>query len=154
MPLVLPLNAYEYCYYNGPTFPKDWYVTQNFTWNEVFTGESSEYGYPLLEVFQNAQKLARVLQKARTQINKPFVIHCWYRSIPHNIKAKSTAIRSMHLNGSAVDFHIQGMTMKAAREALLKLDLPLRIEDETTTWVHVDTGNTYTGAFKYGLFKA
>ena len=147
-------EAYEYCYQNGPIFPSDWSITQNFTWNEAFKNETKSDGIPIYEVFQNIEKLARVLQYARSKIGKAFIIHCWYRSIPHNIRAGSTALYSPHLNGSAVDFHIRGESPEHSRAVLLTLDLPLRIEDETKTWVHVDTGNTYTGNYRYGLFKA
>lgn len=150
------LEVYLYCYDNGiDRIPESWHVTKNFTWNEVFTNEIARDGYPILEVFKNAEKTARVLQKARDEIGKPFSVHCWVRQIPHNKRAGSTAKRSPHLNGCAVDFHIVGMPdMEKARKAILALDLPLRVEANTPTWVHVDTGNEYIGAFTYGLFNA
>ena len=151
--IVTPLEAYEYCYDHGPLFPNEWHVTQNFTWNEVFTNEIKADGYPMLEVFNNAYKLARVLQEARSKIGKAFNIHCWVRQIPHNKRAGSTAKRSAHINGCAVDFDVTGLTPAQVRAKLLELDLPLRIEANTPTWVHVDTGNTYTNDFKYGVFQ-
>lgn len=151
--IVTPLEAYEYCYDNGPLFPNEWHVTKNFTWNEVFTNEIKADGYPMLEVFNNAYKLARVLQEARDKIGKAFNIHCWVRQIPHNKRAGSTAKRSAHINGCAVDFDVTGLTPAQVRAKLLELDLPLRIEANTPTWVHVDTGNTYTNDFKYGIFQ-
>lgn len=146
-------EAYNYCYDHGPLFPDNWYVTNNFSWNEVFKNEIKADGIPILEVFQNASKTARVLQLARTKIGRPFNIHCWVRQIPHNKRAGSTAKRSPHINGCAVDFSVTGLSPEQVRARLLKLDLPLRIEDGTPTWVHVDTGNEYIGAFTYGLFK-
>lgn len=149
------LDVYYFVYDNGiEKIPADWQVTKNFTWQEVFTNEVNRDGYPLLEVFRNAAKTARVLQKVRDALKRPIVVHCWVRQIPHNKRVGSTAKRSAHLNGCAVDFHVQGMGMEAARKAILKLDLPLRVEAGTPTWVHVDTGNEYIGAFKYGLFTA
>lgn len=152
--IVSALDAYLYCYDNGVVFPSNWYVTENFKWNEVFVNEKKSDGYPILEVFNNAAKLARVLQEARTKIGKPFNIHCWVRQIPHNKRAGSTAERSAHINGCAVDFDVTGMTPAGVRAKLLTLDLPLRIEANTPTWIHVDTGNTYTNDFKYGIFYA
>lgn len=152
--IVSALDAYEYCYDHGPSFPADWYITENFKWKEVFVNERVSDGYPMLEVFNNAAKTARVLQQARTKIGKAFNIHCWVRQIPHNKRAGSTAKRSAHINGCAVDFDVTGMAPAQVRAKLLTLDLPLRIEANTPTWVHVDTGNTYTGDFKYGVFYA
>lgn len=152
--IVSALDAYSYSYDHGPHFPSDCYVTENFTWNEVFTNEKTTDGYPMLEVFNNAAKLARVLQDVRTKIGKPFNIHCWVRQIPHNKRAGSTAKRSAHINGCAVDFDVTGMTPAQVRAKILSLDVPLRIEANTATWVHVDTGNTYTNDFKYGVFNA
>ena len=154
MTIVSAVDAYLYAYDKGVgNFPAQYKITENFSWREAFTNEMNTDGYPILEVFENIVKTARVLQEARKKIGKPFVIHCWLRQIPHNKRAKSTAKRSMHLNGCAVDFHIEGMSCAQGREALLKLDLPLRIEAGTPTWIHVDTGNTYTKNFKYGLFQ-
>lgn len=150
---VSAVDAYLYCYDNGPLFPENWYVTNNFSWNEVFKNEIKADGYPILEVFKNAEKTARVLQMARTKIGRAFNIHCWVRQIPHNKRAGSTAKRSPHINGCAVDFDITGLSPEQGRARILALDLPLRIEDGTPTWIHVDTGNEYIGAFKYGLFK-
>lgn len=152
MVIKTPLEAYLYCYDHGVSFPSDWYVTKNFKWNEVFANERVSDGYPILEVFNNAAKTARVLQTAREKIGKPFNIHCWVRQIPHNKRAGSTAKQSVHINGCAVDFDVTGMTPAQVRSKLLTLDLPLRIEANTPTWVHVDTGNAYINSFKYGIF--
>lgn len=148
-------EVYVYVYEHGVTsIPKEWNITSNFTWKEAFTNEVLSDGYPILEVFKNVEALAKILQSARTKIGKPFVVHCWVRQIPHNKRAGSTAKLGMHLNGSAVDFHIEGMTCAAGRQAILNLGLKLRIEDGTSTWIHVDTGNSYINDYNYGLFKA
>lgn len=148
------ITAYLYAYDNGLAFPKDWKITNNFTWNEVFTNETSKDGYPILEVFQNAVELSIQLQKIRAKIGKPIIVHCWVRQIPHNKRAGSTAKRSPHINGRAVDFHIEGMTDKEVRNRILSIGMPVRIEDNTSGWVHIDTGNPYINDFKWGLFKA
>lgn len=150
--IISALDAYLHAYDNYPVFPDNWYVTENFKWKEVFVNERKSDTCPLLEVFQNAAKLARVLQVARKELGRPFNIHCWVRQIPHNKRAGSTAKRSPHLNGNAVDFDVTGMSPFAVRAALLKMDLPIRIEANTPTWIHVDTGNPYINAFTYGIF--
>lgn len=152
--IVSAYSAYLHCYDNGPEFPDNWMITKNFSWNEAFTNELKEYGYPMLEVFNNVVTLAEELQKARDAIDKPFIIHCWVRSIPHNKKAGSTATRSPHINGRAVDFHVKGMTDGAARAKIASLNLNLRIEANTNGWVHVDAGNSYTNDYHWGVFIA
>lgn len=152
---VAPLAAYKYCYAYGPKFPDNWYITNNFSWNEAFKNELKTDGYPLLEVFENVFNMAVILQKARTRIRKPFNIHCWVRQIPHNKRAKSTALLSPHINGRAVDFDITGLSCEQGREKLLGLKLPIRIEAGTPTWIHVDIGNSYIKTDPvWGLFNA
>lgn len=152
--IVSPLNAYLHAYTSYPEFPDNWYVTENFKWKEVFVNEVKSDGVPMLEVFNNAYELAKVLQQARTKIGKAFNVHCWVRQIPHNTRAGSTAKRSAHINGRAVDFDVTGMTPAAVRAKLLTLNLPIRIEANTATWIHIDIGNSYTNDYKYGIFYA
>ena len=148
------LTAYFYAYDNGLTFPKDWKITNNFTWNEAFINERTTDGIPILEVFQNIAETAVQMQKIRAKIGKPIIVHCWVRQIPHNKRAGSTAKRSPHINGRAVDFHINGMTDEEVRKRILNIGLPVRIEDNTSGWVHIYICNPYIKDFKWGLFKA
>lgn len=152
--IVSPLNAYLHAYNSFPEFPDNWYITENFKWREVFVNEMKSDGVPTLEVFNNAYELAKVLQQARTKIGKAFNVHCWVRQIPHNKRAGSTAERSPHINGRAIDFDVTGMTPAAVRAKLLTLNLPIRIEANTPTWIHIDVGNSYTNDYKYGIFYA
>lgn len=149
---VDPLDAYLYAYDYGLTFPSDWKITNNFTWNEVFVNERSSDGIPILEVFENAFQTAGALQKIRTKLNSPIIVHCWVRQIPHNKRAGSSAKRSPHINGRAVDFHINGMPDEEVRKKILALKLPVRIEKNTKGWVHIDIGNSYIKDYKWGLF--
>lgn len=151
--IISSLNAYLYCYDHGLSFPKEWMITNNFSWREAFTNEILTDGVPILEVFQNIEAAAKVFQQARTKLGKPFIIHCWTRQIPHNKRAKSTAKRSPHINGRAIDFHVNGMSDKTVRDKLLSYKLPIRIEDGTNGWVHIDIGNSYTNDFRWRLFK-
>lgn len=155
MTIVSADIAYQHCYQNGVIFPRDWYITENFTWNEVFTNEKITDGYPMFEVFVNAVELAKQMQYIRRKLQRPVVVHCWVRQIPHNKRAGSIARKSAHINGRAVDFHVPGMTDAEVRKKILSFNLPVRIEDGTSGWVHVDIGNSYlSGTPKWGLFKA
>lgn len=145
-----PKEAYEYAYYHGLTFPKDWYITKNFKWNEVFTNETQLDGIPIYEVFENALKIAQPLQELRNKIALPINVHCWIRQVAHNKRANSTAKYSAHLNGLAVDFDIEGQTSNKTRDVIIAMKLPVRIEADTFGWVHIDI-NSYI-PFKQGLF--
>lgn len=155
MRIVKPLEAYEYYYDHGHNFPKDWYITDHFTWNEAFTGEKIGDGWVDYRVFVDIGKLAGALEQCRRAINKPFIVHCWVRTIPHNKRAGSMAKRSPHIFGMGVDFHVQGMKEDAARKKMLTLGLNIRIEDGTVGWIHVDIGNPFIPrGMSWGLFKA
>ena len=149
--IISAKQAYEHAYINGLTFPPNWYITKNFKWSEAFTNEKTSDGIPIFEVFQNIVLMATQLQKIRDNIGLPIIVHCWVRQVPHNKRAGSTAKYSPHINGRAVDFHIQGMSESAARQKILNMGLPIRIEANTVGWVHNDISN-YVTPFKAGLF--
>jgi uncharacterized protein YcbK (DUF882 family) len=146
-------TAYLYAYEHGvASFPSDYKITENFTWKEAFVNEKDTDGRPTLDVFQNVMSTAIVLQKVRTKIGKPITVTSWVRQIPHNRRAGSTAKKSAHINGRAVDFHIYGMADKDVRTKILAMNLSCRLEDNTTGWVHLDIGNSFTNDYKWGLF--
>lgn len=152
-----PLEIYEICYNAGnvASIPAGYNITENFSWREAFTNEIAMYGVPSYDTFLTIQAAAKVFQKARTAIGKPFIIHCWYRCVKHNKKAGSTARLSPHILGRAIDFHVDGMSIEELRKKVSSLNLPLRVEEGTTTYVHVDVGNPYiSNGYKWGLFKA
>lgn len=151
MQIISANKAYEYAYNYGIKFPTDWYITKNFTWNEVFKNENQYDGIPIFEVFKNATEIGCYLQKFREYIKKPINIHCWVRQIPHNKRAGSTAKYSAHINGRAVDFSISGLSDSDTRQAVINAKLPVRIEKNTKGWVHIDISN-YVTPFIIGLF--
>ena len=148
--IVKPKEAYLYAYNNGVKFPKDWYITENFTWNEVFTNENLCDGIPLLEVFENAKKMADIMQLLREEINLPIIVHCWVRQPAHNKRVKGAKL-SAHLNGLAVDFHAVGITCEQVRKYIKAMRLPVRVEANTDNWVHIDL-SSYVKEFRIGLF--
>lgn len=153
--IVSAREAYLFAYDRGECkFPATWQATENFSWNEIFVNEKPTDGVPVLEVFENAQRLATTMQTVRNKLKKPIIVTSWVRSVPHNKRAKSKAKLSPHINGRAVDFMVKNMNPSDVRKAILLMDLPLRIEANTPTWVHCDTGNPYINAFTYGIFYA
>ena len=152
MKIVNAKAAYLYSYDNGCLFPDDWYITNNFKWNDVFKNECRSDGSPILEVFNNAIKISHFIQEIRERIGKPINIHCWVRSIPHNKRAGSKATLSPHINGCAIDFDVTGITIGQARALISAMKLPIRIEDATPDWVHIDV-SSYVSPFAPGVFK-
>lgn len=148
--IIKPKQAYLYAYNNGVKFPKDWYITENFTWNEVFTNEKLCDGIPLLEVFENALRMAQMIQLLRDEVKQPINIHCWVRQPKHN-KRVGGAKLSAHLNGLAVDFDVKNMTSDQTRAYIKAMRLPVRVEANTDTWVHIDL-SSYVKDFRTGLF--
>ncbi len=153
-------KAFAYAKLNYPLFPSDWYITDNFLWNEVFVNEKREYGVPSLETFYNINNSAKEFQKVRNYLKKVMNIHCWLRSKGHNKdlirQGYKPALHSSHLYGMAIDFDVLGMTPSMVRaklvEGVQKGILRIRIEANTPTWCHTDCGNKYSGNYKWGLF--
>lgn len=150
MALTNPKQAYLYAYDNGVKFPKDWYVTENFTWNEVFKNEVLSDGIPIFEVFDNAKKIADIIQELRDEIKQPIIIHCWVRQPKHNKRVKGSKL-SAHLNGLAIDFHVNNLSCEQVRAIIKSMRLPVRVEANTDTWVHIDL-SSYVENFREGMF--
>ena len=164
------LEVYYYCYEKGnvTSIPSDWYVTKNFTWNEIFINEHENDGVPFYDVFLRLYKSALEFQKVRDYLGVAMNIHCWYRSVEHNVRAyiqsgypekesrKKTRL-GCHLYGNAIDFHVTGLMDEAVRQKLLQGikqgKFKVRIEADTVGWVHIDCGNPYiNNGYNWGLF--
>ena len=164
------LDVYYYCYEKGNVaeIPSNWYITKNFTWQEAFINESKTDGVPFYDVFKRIQSSALVFQNIRNYINAPINVHCWYRSVEHNIRAyiqsgfskteaRTKARLGVHLYGTALDFHVTGMSDEKLRQKILQGigegKFKVRIEADTHGWVHVDCGNPFiTNGYNWGLF--
>jgi hypothetical protein len=161
MKIISAQQAFEYAKTNYPIFPSDWNISTHFTWNDVFKSELKTDGAPALEIFQNAVKMSVELEKIRIKIGKLMNVHCWFRSMAHNLRLKAQgykpAMHSSHLYAMAVDYDIVGMTESAVRTILVeevkKGNLKIRIEANTKGWVHNDVGNPYTKNYTWGIFN-
>ena len=133
-------------------------ISKHFTVHEAtFLPSWRIYHLPSDEEKVEIVKLAKVMDKLRDKLNKPFIVHCWMRpkkvncqeSTRHgqdyNVFVGSRSTKSGHIFGQAVDFHVSGMSgtngCNLAREEikpeLEKLDI--RMEDIQGGWVHIDT---------------
>lgn len=164
------LDVYYYCYEKGnvTSIPSDWYITENFTWKEAFINELNTDGVPFYDVFKRIHSSVLMFQKVRDYLNKPMNVHCLYRSVEHNVRAyiqsgfSKTEARTktrlgIHLYGSALDFHVDGMTdeevRKKIQQGVNEGRLKVRIEANTNGWVHIDCGNPFiSNGYKWGMF--
>lgn len=165
-----PLEVYYYCYEKGnvTSIPSSWYITKNFTWNEAFINEAETDGVPFYDVFKRIYDSALEFQKIRDYLGVAINIHCWYRSVEHNVRAyvqsgfdnntaRTKTRLGCHLYGTAIDFHITGMMDELVRQKLIQGikegKFKVRIEANTIGWVHVDCGNPFiNGGYSWGLF--
>jgi hypothetical protein len=79
----------------------------SLTWGEAT--RNGERIPQLADEVNDILALAKQLQRARTQIGKPFNITSWYRPEPFNSQAGGVS-NSQHLTGKAVDFWVEGFT--------------------------------------------
>lgn len=86
-------------------------------------------------------------------INKPMVINTWatngsysQRGLRCNmcqlVKSKTSIYMSAHSLGKAVDFHVPGIDAESVRNLIRsnvdKFEYPIRLEADTTGWIHCD----------------
>jgi uncharacterized protein YcbK (DUF882 family) len=159
--IITPEQAYEYAKTHYPLFPNDWFVSPHFKWNDVFKNETKQDGLPELKIFQVALKASIEFEKIRVLLGKGMNVHCWYRSMAHNLRLKAQglkpAMHSAHLYGMALDYDVTGMTPSQVR-ALLTLwlkqgKIKVRVEANTDGWVHCDIGSVYLNNYTWGVFN-
>lgn len=99
-------------------------------------------------------KLAKIMDIIRERIGKAIVVHVWMRPISvncpgherhgenYNLFIGSKSLRSGHIFGKAVDFHVSGEEdfpkVRKQIEPWLE-SLEIRMEDNAGKWVHLDT---------------
>lgn len=76
------------------------------------------------------------LQPIRDKIKKPMIITSGYRCPALN-KAVNGVSNSQHLKGQAVDFHINGMSIKDTIEFIVKTGVPFDQLIDERSWVHI-----------------
>lgn len=79
----------------------------SFSWGEATHGATRPVQQLVHE--KNIIRLAIALQKARTEIGKPFRVTSWYRPEPFNSNAGGARF-SQHLGGGAVDIAVEGFS--------------------------------------------
>lgn len=150
--IITPQQAYDLIKSGWHGNLKDYKVSPNFNWGEVFTSCSR------LEIFQcprayynNALKQAQTMEKVRAFFNKPIDVTSWYRDKAHNERVEG-APGSFHLKALATDFTVRGSLGEEANlKVQKKLDpLPFMqtcgLEWTGGNWTHVDSrGSKWRG---------
>jgi uncharacterized protein YcbK (DUF882 family) len=113
-------------------------ITKNFNLNEF----NSKCGRPMpSNVRANIIELAKNLQVLRDEVNRPISITSGYRSPEHNAKVKG-AKNSQHVQGTAVDLKVQGMSPRSVALVVERLIAEKKIKEGGVgvypTWVHYD----------------
>lgn len=100
-------------------------------------------------------EILSILYTLRYEIfNCPIVVNTWamkgtlsQRGLRCNrcplVKDKKSIYLSAHALGKALDFNVEGYTIeetyKKIKDNVDKFEYPIRLESNTTTWIHIDT---------------
>lgn len=103
------------------------------------------------EIKANLIKLCMKMDLIREFVGEPINVHVTYRPEAYNALIHG-AKGSVHIQGMAMDFDVQGLDCDAARAKLMsKLDeLELRMEDlPGSSWVHLDVSPLKLGGHRF-----
>jgi hypothetical protein len=127
-------------------------ITPHFTVGEaLWLPKFQCYHIPSDEEKDNLLKLFEKLELVRTILNSPLVTHVAIRPILNNPNNKfhgqdynaliGGSLKSGHKDGRAWDGHATLLTIDQAKALLIPelKTLGLRLEKDTTTWLHLDT---------------
>ena len=76
------------------------------------------------------------LQPIRDKLGKPMIITSGYRCSALN-RAVGGVTSSQHTKGQAVDFHVNGMTIKEVIDFVIKSGVPFDQLVDERSWVHI-----------------
>lgn len=76
------------------------------------------------------------LQPIRDKLKKPMIITSGYRCPALN-RAVGGVTNSQHTKGQAVDFHVNGMTIKEVIDFVIKSGVPFDQLVDERSWVHI-----------------
>lgn len=120
---------------------------------------------PSEEEKANIIHLANKMDIVREFLNKGIIVHCWirptsvncsdpkYQGFNYNEYIGSTAKKSAHVIGKAIDFHVSGYETNHECDYIRGLLLPqleawdMRMEDIQGSWIHMDTAKVISQRF-------
>lgn len=133
-------------------------ISDHFTVHEALWLPSWRvYHAPSEEEKTNILRMAASLDCVRKQLNRAVIVHCWIRptkvNCPGNKKyhgknynkfVGSTSIKSAHITGEAVDYHVSGFSGPKGCNTIRVSLVPflerygMRMEDIDGAWIHND----------------
>lgn len=141
-------------------------VSKYFSVHEtLFLPSWREYHIPNKSEKEEILKLALIMDEVRKFVDNPILVHVWIRPNKANIPGSkwnghdynhyigSTAKRSAHIYGRAIDFHVSGSEGPQGCAAIRQKLLPkiegwdLRMEDNEGGWIHLDTNPVKNNRF-------
>lgn len=151
LPLPSPSPVYTGTPFRLPGNSSTFYTDQpiiaggNFTWGEA-TKDATRVPENVT-IVNNIIALARQLQRARNEINRPFFVNSWYR--PPDINAAVGGVsNSQHLYGKAVDIQVSGYSgRRVANAVMLWWPGGVGIYSNLPDVVHLDVGPKRTWGF-------
>lgn len=127
---------------------KTLYVSENFTWAEVFTNRTmAQIRTASITIFQNAVKQAQRMETIRAYLrlklgNVVIDVSSWWRPQSVNKNIKGAATGSRHLLALATDFTVRGYATDAGNRKiqalLIQHFITLSVEITQGNWTHAD----------------
>lgn len=154
MPWVVVLQL-SGAFYFGNTVDQS-KISNHFSWHEAlylptWSREATEADGLNAIIRANLVVLFSKMDQIRDHFNKPIIVHVAYRSEAYN-KLIGGAPSSVHMQGMACDFNIEGLDCDAVRQDILdnKLleTLGMRMEHlDGSNWVHLDIGQPHPNRY-------
>lgn len=136
----------------------DDYISEHFTYKEALYLPSwyrmaSEIDGLNQTVLDNLKTLFEKLEQIRTHFKSPVIIHVAYRPEGYN-RAIKGSLKSAHIEGKAVDFHIAKLDCDKARKEIIESGLleklNMRMErNDGSNWIHLDIREVTPGGNRY-----
>ena len=121
-------------------------LSENFTIEEMTASQTaSRNGWdntPNATELANLMRIAALLEKVRTLVNKPITVTSGFRSklVNDAIGSKDT---SQHRIGCAADIKVSGMTPKQVVGAIVSSDIGYdQVIEEFGSWTHISVPST------------
>lgn len=103
-----------------PALPKEM-ITEHFSWGEFHCRDAQRTNIPD-EYKPSVVRLCRNLEVLREALGgKEIIVHSGYSTPEHNATIAPRVPDSQHTLGTAVDFHIEDLTMGEIRREIEKL---------------------------------
>ncbi len=106
-PVITPVNRPPKWTLNNIQQSASIIVDGSFTWAEATKGGSRMP--PDQETLEGIIRIAKLGQRARDRVGRPFIVTSWYRDPVVNAAVGGVS-NSRHINGDAIDFYCDGLT--------------------------------------------